>query len=735
MNTTRRELLKLLGLSSAGLVVGCTLPTASPRAQDDAGWQVDAFLHLSPEGELTFVFPRAEMGQGIMHGLTTLVAEELTLAPERIAVLQAPADEAYGNPLFPGNLQGTGGSTSMLAHFEGLRQAGAILRAALLNAAAKTLSVDVAILGLDEGYVVAGNDHHPWGKFVTAAAAQPLPETASLKPAAEFKYIGHNIERIDATEKSVGSAVFGIDVDFEGLKRAVVVRCPVIGGKPLSHNGGDIATQPGIQAVVDIFDGVAVVADKLWQAKKAAAELEVEWEYPETLRAVDSTTLRLDMGLAADENEGKSAIDEGDVDAAMAGAEAIVESEYWAPFLAHATMEPMNCTVKLSSDRCDVWTGNQAPGLIQKTVMTLVDLEADQVFIHNQYLGGGFGRRTTTDMVQEAVEIARATNLPVQVVWSREDDMRNDYYRPASLMRYRGAIANGKVSALAVQRTGPNIMPYFLEEVMDDMTIDMLPAGVGRFLGSTGAWLLNAATVDDSSVEGLAEDYHGIANKKVNHVRHDPGLRLGFWRSVGHSFSAFGKESFIDEAASAAGVDPLAFRLAQLGDNPRMKAALEKVAEISDWNMRRANGEAIGVACHTSFNTAVAEVARVEVVGDDIYVREVWCAVDCGLAVNPNVVRDQMQSGIIFGLSAALWGEITLKQGVVDQGNFNDYRVVRMDEAPRIEVAIVNATGAEVPLGGVGEPGTPPIAPAVANAVYAATRTRLRELPLRFLKA
>ncbi|MEE4203922.1 MAG: molybdopterin cofactor-binding domain-containing protein [Halieaceae bacterium] len=735
MNTTRRELLKILGLSSAGLVVGCTLPTPVTHAEDGNGWQVDAFLHLSPEGVLTFVFPRAEMGQGIMHGLTTLIAEELTLAPERIVVLQAPADEAYGNPLFPGSLQGTGGSTSMLAHFEGLRQAAANMRAALLSAAGPVLSTTADALTLDEGYVVAGNDHHPWGQYAVAAASQPLPDAAPLKPAADFKYIGRDIERIDATEKSVGTATFGIDIDFEGLKRAVVVRCPVIGGKPLTHNGGDIATQPGVRAVVDIYDGVAVVADKLWQAKTAAAKLEVEWEYPETLRAVDSATLRLDMGLAADENEGKSALDEGDVAAAMAAADAIVEGEYWAPFLAHATMEPMNCTVKLGDDRCDVWTGNQAPGLIQKTVMTLVDLEADQVFIHNQYLGGGFGRRTTTDMVQEAVEIARATGMPIQVVWSREDDMRNDYYRPASLMRYRGAIAGSKLSALTVQRTGPNIMPYFLAEVMDDMTIDMLPAGIGRFLGSTGAWLLNAATVDDSSVEGLAEDYHDIPNKQVNHVRYDPGLRLGFWRSVGHSFSAFGKESFMDEAAVAAGVDPIAFRVAQLGDNPRMKAALEKVAEISNWNSRRANGEAIGVACHTSFNTAVAEVARVEILGDEIHVREVWCAVDCGLAVNPNVVHDQMQSGIIFGLSAALWGEITLKDGVVEQGNFNDYRVVRMDEAPRIEVAIVNATGAEAPLGGVGEPGTPPIAPAVANAVYAATSTRLRELPLRFPRA
>jgi CO/xanthine dehydrogenase Mo-binding subunit len=338
-------------------------------------------------------------------------------------------------------------------------------------------------------------------------------------------------------------------------------------------------------------------------------------------------------------------------------------------------------------------------------------------------------------MVREAVEVARATDYPVQVVWSREDDMRNDYYRPASLMRYRGAIKDGNLTALSVKRAGPHITPYFLEELLDDMTVEMLPGGVARFLGEAGGWLMNRLMVDEASVEGLVEDYNGVNNKSVHHVRVDPGLRLGFWRSVGHSFSAFGKESFIDETAIAAGADPLQFRLNNLGDNPRMRAALERVAEMSDWQQRRERGEAVGVACHSSFKSSVAQVARVEVVSGIIHVREVWCAVDCGLAVNPNIVRDQMQSGIIYGLSAALWGEITYKQGEVQQGNFNDYRVVRMNEAPRIEVDLVNATEATEPLGGVGEPGTPPIAPAVANAVYAATGMRLRDLPLRFATA
>lgn len=735
MDTTRRDLLKLMGLSTAGLVVGCTLPSASAVAVGQDGWQHDAFLHLDSTGLLTFVMPRAEMGQGISHGLTTLVAEELTIDPAKINVQQAPADAAYGNPLFPGNLQGTGGSTSMLAHFEGLRQAAATMRSMLLTAAASDLAADPGVLTLEEGYVVFGHDHHPWGRFVAAAADIPAPEKVPLKPASEYRYIGMRSPRIDAVEKSVGTAKFGIDVDFEGLHRAVVVRCPVIGGKPESHNGEAIAQAPGVRAVLAIYDGVAVVADTLWHAKSAASKLEVNWEYPEPLRTTDSVKLRVDMAIAAANSAGKTAVDEGDVDTAFESADAVIEAEYWAPYLAHATMEPMNCTVRLSADRCDVWTGNQAPGLIQKTVMTLVDLSADQVFIHNQYLGGGFGRRTTTDMVQEAVEIAKETGLAVQVVWSREDDMRNDYYRPASLMRYRGAITQGSLSALSVQRTGPNIMPYFLGEVMDDMTIDLLPAGVGRFLGSAGSWLLNAATVDDSSVEGLVEDYHGVTSRSVHHVRYDPGLRLGFWRSVGHSFSAFGKESFIDEAAYAAGVDPIAFRLAHLGDNPRMRAVLEQVAMLSDWNNRRSRNEAIGIACHTSFNTAVAQVAKVEILGDQIAVTEVWCAADLGLVVNPSVVESQMQSGIIFGLSAALWGEITLRQGEVVQGNFNDYRVARMREAPKIHVTLVNATGADAPLGGAGEPGTPPIAPAVANAVFAATSTRLRELPLKFLQA
>ncbi len=733
MKTSRREMLKLLGLSGAGLMVSYTLPAASTSAAAE-GWQADLFLHLSPEGELSFVFPRAEMGQGAQHGLTTLVAEELSFDPRRIKVMQAPADTAFGNPLAPGSLQVTGGSNSMLAHYQPLRQAGANMREALLTAAAAELNADPSALLLDEGYVVHGAEHHPWGKFVAAAATVPMPESAALKPADIHRYLGKDLQRTDAVAKSTGTAGFGIDVEFEGLKRAVVVRCPVVGGAPATFNGDVVATEPGVRAVVAISNGVAVVADAIWQAKSAAAKLDVEWTYPEDLRTVDTATLHLDLKRAADDNEGKSAHSDGDIETALSDADQVIEAEYWAPYLAHATMEPMNATVKLGSDRCDVWVGHQAPGLIQGTVKTLTDLDMEQIFVHNQMLGGGFGRRATADMVFEAVEIAKATELPVQVVWSREDDTRNDYYRPVSLMRYRGALKDGDMTALAVQRTGPSLMPYFLREMLDDVTADMLPGGLARFLGASGAWLMNKMSVDESSVEGLVEDYHGVANVDVRHVLADPGLRLGAWRSVGHSFSAFGKESFLDEMAHAAGADPVAFRLAKLGDNPRMRAALEKVADISDWQVRRDRGEAIGVSCHSSFGTSVAEVARVEIDGDTIMVKEVWCAVDCGRAVNPNVVRDQMQSGIIYGLSAALWGEVTLKQGAVQQGNFNDYRVIRMPEAPRIEVAIVNATNSDAPLGGVGEPGTPPIAAAVANAIFAGTRTRLRELPLRFTK-
>lgn len=731
MNTTRRQLLKALGISTSGLIVGCSLPfsaKATGAFENESGFAPDAFLHLSPEGQLKFIFPRIEMGQGAMHGLTTLVAEELNIDPHEIEVLHAPADaEHYANPLIF-NMQLTGGSTSMIAHYDMLRQAGANMRQALIQAAATKTGVDASAVSLADGVVIAGIERFPWGQLAVEAAIKPVP-TGIPKSSADYRFIGKQGKRIDGVAKSTGTASFGLDIDIEGLHRAVVVHCPVIGGEPESSNAKEILAMPGVTHVIPIFNGIAVVADQLWNARKAAKALKIEWDLPDDLSTANSTDLPAQMKAYADREQGMEVHSEGDTKQAIATSQRTLSQDYFAPYLAHATMEPMNCTIKLTEDSCDIWTGTQTPDVVQAMVVSKVGLDKSQVRVHNQMLGGGFGRRVPTDYVREAIEIGAAAGVPVQVVWSREDDMRNDYYRPASFMRFEAGLDNANtVAGITCKRVGPQIADYAMEDLAQAVTASWLPESGARWLGKTvGGFLNNNVQADDSSVEGLIDDYD-VANRAVHQVSFDPGLRLGYWRSVGHSFSAFGKESFYDELAAEAGADPFEFRLKHLSGNPRLKGVIERVAELSDWTARRAAGEFIGIAAHTSFGTAVAEVAKVSVNGGKIKVEEVWCAVDCGYAVNPSMVQAQMESGIIFGLSAALDGEINYVGGVVQEGNFNDYPVVRMAESPQIHVAIVNSS--DKPLGGVGEPGTPPIAPAVANAVFAATGMRLRSLPL-----
>jgi len=730
MSLSRRDVLKAFGLSGTGLVLGLhpSLSLATDSLVDQGG-NFDPFLHLAEDGQFTFIFPRAEMGQGAIQGLTTLVAEELNLDIESIQVLHAPANNAlYMNPLVQG-MQITGGSTSMIAHYEPLRQTAADFRATIINAAAMDLGVAANDLNLDQGRIVTASDDYPWQQFI-ATAAQGDRSTGTPKAPADFKLIGQNSRRLDAMAKATGTAVYGLDIDIENMHRAVVVRCPVIGGAPKTFDAQAALNSPGVIGVYPIFSGVAVVADQLWNARLGASLLEIEWDLPEPLRGIQSAQLPAAFSAAADAEDGLTGHEEGDVESAMAQAKTTLTQDYYAPYLAHATMEPMTATMHLTESSCDIWTGTQAPDAAQALVVSKTDLEPEQVRVHNCMLGGGFGRRAAADVIRELVEVAQAAGVPVQMTWSREDDMRNDYYRPPAFMRMQAGIdETGRLAALDAKRVGPQILGHQMKDMAQILGAEMLPEGAARWLGGTLAnFAVDHIEPDPPSLEGLVEDYD-CANKRAAQITLDPGLRLGYWRSVGHSYTAFGKESLMDELAEKTQQDPVDFRLAHLTGNSRLRGTLEAVAAAANWHERRAAGAHIGVASHFSFQTAVSEIAEVDVSDGNIRVTKVWCAVDCGYAVNPDVVRAQMESGIVYGLSAALYGDITLVDGAVQEGNFNDYPALRIAEMPEIEVIIVNS--ADKPLGGVGEPGTPPIAPAVANAIFAATGQRLRSLPLQ----
>lgn len=728
---TRRTFLKVTGVSAVGLVVGAYVARSVTRDRSlpfpgaEEAFEPDAFLQLLPDNTINFFVPHNEMGQGVYAGLTTLIAEELDVPPSAIQVEHAKAHGAYTNPQF--GMQGTGGSTSMAVRYLPLRQAGANARAQILRAAATELGVTVADLATENGAVVYGGDRYPYGDFVTAAGEMELEEDAPLKPESEFRYIGKDHPRIDAMAKATGTAEFGIDVELPDMHRAVLVRGDVIGSKPLSTNADTVVEMPGVTDVVNIFNGVAVVAEQYWQAKQAAAALEVEWELPAGLREASSAAMRTDFADALDSEEAKEAELTGEGAAALDTAAKVVEATYWVPYLAHATMEPMNCVARIEGDQCEVWTGTQSPALARGIAALYADLPKRNVQIYPTYLGGGFGRRSQVDYVAEAVAIAKATGKTVQVIWSREDDMRHGFYRNASLTRMRAGLgADGQLETWTANAVSPATLPYVFDDMIDGILPAALPNGLVDSVSKWGYGIFGNWVADPATVEGMLSDYD-VANKELQVVARDPGLRLGFWRSVGHSSTGFFKESFMDELAVAAGIDPVQFRLKHLDNNPRLSAVVKHVAEMSNWGRPREE-TFLGFAAHTSFNTAVAQVAEVSVANDQIQVRKVYCAVECGFAVNPDIVKANIESAVIYGLSAALYGEISLEGGAVQQSNFHDYPVVRMGQSPDIVVDIVPGDG--VPTG-IGEPGLPPLAAAVANGVFAATGKRLREMPFR----
>lgn len=712
----RRSFLKAGIVAGGALLLGFSLPTKS-RAEErfnvpndlQNGFQPNSFLKIAKDGKVTVVVGQAEMGQGVLTSLPMIVAEELEVDWKNVGFESAPADKAFINPLLGSQI--TGGSSSVKAFFEPLRKSAATVREMLISAAANTWNVAPETCVAEAGKIVhaASKRSIAYGDLLEKAALMTPNPNPKLKDPKAFKIIGKNMPRLDTPAKVNGSGVFGIDVKVEGMLTATILRSPVFEGKIKSVNDAAAKAVKGVRAVVPLDWGVGVVADNYWAAKKGRDALKVEWDGGKFAN-VSSESIYQAYKDAANTEKGLSAKKVGDANAAKTSAATTVEAVYFAPYLSHATMEPMNFTADVRADGCELWGGIQGQLIIQKVVAQTLGLAPEKVKVNTTLLGGGFGRRIGLDYVLDAVLLSKAVGKPVKVVWTREDDIQHDFYRPATYNKMSAGIdAEGK--------------PVFWEHRVVNPSI-MAPIAPVIF-----GFALPETQVDDSSVEGAATLPYDFPNLQVDWIRKDTGIPVGFWRSVGSSHTAFSTECFLDEVAFAAKKDPYEFRRSLLEKHPRHKATLELAATKAGWGKPLAKGVFQGIAVHESFGSFVAQVAEVSVGADgNVKVHRVVCAVDCGQVVNPDTVVAQMEGGIIFGLTAALYGEITIKDGRVQQKNFYDYKMLRMNETPPIEVYIVPSNEKH---GGVGEPGTPPIAPAVVNAIFAATGKRIRSLPIR----
>jgi len=704
---SRRNFLVATSAISGGLLLGFGLP-ARGEVRDtlttDAPFAPNAFLRIDRAGKVTFVMPMIEMGQGTYTSLPMLIAEELEVDVDKVAIEHSPPDDKiYVNPLI--GVQMTGASTAVRSMYVPLRRAGATARVMLLTAAAQRWNVDPSSCRAQNGVVV----HAPtgrklgYGALVDAAAKLPVPETVALKEPGEFKLVGTPHRRLDTAGKVDGSAKFGIDTRLPGMKFAVVAASPTFGGKLVSVDEAKAKAVAGVTQVVSLADAVAIVAANTWAAKQGLAAAAPQWDAGPNAKL--STADIVEQLARASEKPGAVARHDGDAAAIIAGAARKVEAVYQQPFLAHAAMEPMNCTVQMTKDGCDIWVGTQIPGITQAAVMKLTGLTREQVRIHNHLLGGGFGRRLEYDGTVRAVQVAQQVTGPVQVIWTREEDIQHDMYRPYYYDRLSAGVdAQGKPLAWSHRIAGSSIVERY-----------------------SPAWIKNG--IDPDAVESSANHPYEIGAIHVEWIRQEtPGILTSWWRGVGITRGTFVVESFMDELAAAAKQDPLAYRMALLEKNPRAKNVVRLAAERSGWGKPLPEGQGRGIALCTGFGSFVAQVVQVRIDKDGaVSPTRVWCAVDCGVQVNPDTIRAQMESGIVFGLSAALYGEITIKDGRVEQTNFGDYRVLRINEVPKIDVALVKS--GEAP-GGIGEPGTSCVMPALTNAIFAATGKRIRKLPI-----
>lgn len=692
-----------------GLIIAVVSP---PTESEDEPEEIkpgpfvpNAFVQIGTDDMVTIIVNKSEMGQGVYTSLPMLVTEELECDWEKIRVEAAPVDPAYNHVDWV-IIQVTGGSSSVRSEWERYREAGATAREMLLSAAAEIWNVDKATCYAEKSKVYSnGGKMLTFGQLAEKAAQVPVPEGVVLKDPSKFKIIGKPTKRRDALEKINGKAIFGLDAWIPGTMTALIARSPVFGGKVKSVNADKARAIPGVQDVIQVPSGVAVIADGFWPAKRGRDVLEIEWAEGEGA-GISTEGLREQYKKLAG-THGQTARSEGDADLAFRDAAKSINAEYEVPYLAHAPMEPLNCLVDFRGDHCEIWTGSQLQTVDRDTAAEVLGLKPDRVELHTTFLGGGFGRRANprTDFVVEAAEVAKIVKKPVKVVWTREDDIKGGYYRPMWYDRISAAI-DAKDIPVAWQHTivGQSILE---DTPFEAMIVDGL---------------------DETSVEGANDIPYDIPNILVDLHTTKIGVPVLWWRSVGHSHTAFVVETFIDELAHLAGKDPYEFRRPLLANHPRHRGVLDMAARKAGWGKAPPSGRGRGIAVHESFGSFIAYVAEVSVSDEGkVRVHKVVCAIDCGRVVNPETVVAQMEGGMVFGLSAALYGAITLRNGRVEQGNFNNYRIVHMNEMPEVEVHIVPS---EEPIGGVGEPGVPPIAPAVANAVFAVTGKRIRKLPI-----
>ncbi len=663
----------------------------------------NAFLRIGEDDTVTVLLAHSEMGQGVWTTLPMMIAEELECAWSKIRVETAPAAPVYAHTGF--GAQMTGGSSSTYSELDRYRQVGAMAREMLVKAAAARWKVDPASCRAENGAVVSGSRRASFGSLAVDAEKQAPPASVKLKDRKDWKILGKPTKRLDSPQKVTGQAQFGIDVRVPGMKTALVARPPVFGGRVRSFGAEKAKAVPGVRAVVEVPSGVAVVADHFWAATLGREALEIDWDLGPGA-GLDSEQMKKDYRALARTAGAKAAV-AGDVDGALASAKTRVAADYEFPFLAHATMEPMNCAVSIGPDSCEIWTGTQFQTGDQAAAAKITGLKPEQVQLHTTFLGGGFGRRGNprNDFVAEAVHVAKAAGVPVKVVWTREDDMRGGYYRPMWVHRVEvGLGEDGKPAAWRQQIVGQSILEGSPFEAMIKDGLDVTSV---------------EGAADSPYIRGTPHHFVGLHSPKSP-------VPVLWWRSVGNTHTAFVMETMVDALAESAGRSPADYRRELLAKEPRHLGVLDLAIEKA--GAAPPAGQFRGVAAHESFGSYVAQVADVSVQKGRIRVHRVVCAIDCGICINPAGVRAQMESGIVFGLSAALYGELTLKDGRVQEGNFNDYPILRLNEMPKVEVHIVESGEKS---GGVGEPGTPPIAPAVANAVYAATGRRLRQLPLR----
>jgi isoquinoline 1-oxidoreductase beta subunit len=704
-------MLRVSAAAGGGLLLGFSLPLGSALAANagegttpDAGpFTPDAFIRIDRAGRVTLVMPQVEMGQGVYTSLAMIIAEELDAAFDSVTLQAAPPSDAlYGNPVF--GIQATGNSNSIRAFWTKLRTVGAAARAILVQAAAAQWKVDPASCTADDSEVIHGPSGRRlgYGALADAAAKLKPPAKPSLKDPKDFKLIGKPLKRLDTPDKVNGKALYGIDMMPQGVKFATLAACPVFGGKVAHVDDSAAKSLPGVRQIVVLDDLVAVVGDHMWAAKQGLEALSITWDEGPNAN-VNSALVWKDI-KSASEQEGAVAKSSGDAKKALQDGE-VLESHFELPFLAHAPMEPINCTMHVRPDGCDVWVGTQVCARTHAVAAKVTGLPLEKITVHNQLLGGGFGRRLDVDGIEQAVRVAQKVDGPVKVVRTREEDIQHDFYRPVYYDRIAATLKDGMIDGWKHRVTGSSIMARWF------------PLGFQH-------------GVDIDGVDSAIDEPYDIPNMRVEFVRHEPpGVPTGFWRGVGPNNNVFAIESFMDELAKKAGKDPVEFRLAMLEKKtPRLAGALKLAAQKSGWGEALPPRTGRGVAVQVSFASFIATIAEAEVDHDgNVRVHRITSAVDTGIAVNPDTIVAQLQGGLIFGLTAALYGQITVEKGRVQQGNFNDYRMLRIDEAPAIDVHIIKS--GEAP-GGIGETGTTAAPPAVRNAIYAATGIPLRRLPI-----